>query len=249
MDELDRIFSDFKNQVNEIALHAKQVSTVNFKADLKNGTSFNFVYNADKFARAQGDKQEYRPLSVSNAIVDIVGAIGAVALLLVLLLRETRTDIPFILSYAMLITFFSLSATYHFFNRDSRTNQVFYYLKETAKILSLALINSTTIGFGQLPLQTLSRSLSLIAVAVSLLFLSGRTKLSRQASLAAASILPFISLMGFFSLDALVRCLLFSLWSAIALFAKPESRMSSNSIFALIGLIAFSFELSIMLLI
>ena len=249
MDELEQVFSDFKNQVSEIAQHAKQVSTVTFKADLKNGTSFNFSYNADKFAKAQEGKRSYRPLSISNAIVDIIAALGATALLLVFLLIENRTDISFILSYALLVTFFVLSATFHFFDRESRSHFIFYYLKETAKILSLALINTAVITYGQHSMHTTARSLSLIIVAISLLFLSGRTKLSLQASLATAALLPFISLLGYFSWDALVRCLLFSLWSLIALFAKPESRMSSNSIFALSGLVALSFELSSLLLI
>ena len=245
MDELQQVFTDFENQVHEIASHANQVSKVNFKAELKNGTSFNFIFNADSFARRQGNQSEGRPLSISNAIVDIVGASAAITLLLVLLLIERRTEITLLLSYALFISYFTLSAMFHFFRRESRTHMVFYYLKETSKIISLAMVNIIHIG----PLYTLNRSLSLILVALSLLMLSGRTKLSLQVSLALASLLPFISLLGSFSLDTLVRCTLFSLWSCISLAAKSDSRMNSNSIFALIGLLALSIELSPLLLI
>mgnify|MGYP000864017542 CR=1 FL=1 len=78
MEDLQRAFSEFKNQVEEIAEHADSVQKLSFKAELKNGTAFRFNYNADSF----GPKQAYHPNSVFNGIVDCVSALIAIWLLL-----------------------------------------------------------------------------------------------------------------------------------------------------------------------
>ncbi len=251
MQDVQKVFSDFKTQVEEIADHCEQVHSLTFRAELRNGTSFNFSYNAEKFARDHGQKLPYEPVSLFNAILDIIATLSTIALL-VTFLTTTQFNSTLLLAtllYSSFIVTFTLSALYHFMGRNRKAHIIFMNLKEIGKILTLALLNIMVAWM----LDSISifqiRPLTFILVAISLLFLSGRTTLSRQVSLAVAALLPLLSLLASFSLDSIIRCLLFSLWSLVPLFAKPESRMHSNSIFALIGMLSFAYELSFLLVI
>lgn len=243
MEDIQRAFSEFKTQVQEIAEHADSVQKLSFKAELKNGTSFRFSYNADSF----GPKQAYHPNSVFNGIVDCVSAfiaIWLVSLFTVRMLKADRVELSLILSFSFMVAVFVFSALYHFMHREKKSCLVFYNLKEIAKILALALINLTIATFFDADKLQITQSLSLALVALSLLFLVGRTQLSLQVSLALAAMLPLLSLIASQSLESVIRTLLFSLWSLVALVSKPQSRMRTTSIFALVGLLSLATQLN-----
>jgi hypothetical protein len=161
MEDIQRAFSEFKTQVQEIAEHADSVQKLSFKAELKNGTSFRFNYNADSF----GPKQAYHPNSVFNGIVDVFRLYrhlagfplhGADA-------EADRVELSLILSFSFMVAVFVFSALYHFMHREKKSCLVFYNLKEIAKILALALINLTIATFFDAKLQ-ITQSLSLALV-------------------------------------------------------------------------------------
>ncbi|MGE4583228.1 MAG: hypothetical protein AB7C91_01125 [Sphaerochaeta sp.] len=249
MDELHTIFTDFKTQVEEISEHAEQVHSLVFRAELKNGTSFNFSYNAEKFAKESGPRLPYHPVSIFNGVFDIVSSAIGIALLVILAMHRSSQQYLAVLTFSAFITTFICSALYHFFSMEQRSSQVFATLKEIGKILSILLVNLTYATLLFPSSLVLVRSISLVLVALSLLFLTGRTKLSLQVSLLVSLLLPWVSFVSLFSLETLLRCLLFSLWSLTALMSGKESRLHSNSVFALMGLVSFFLELAPLLMI
>ncbi|MFA6731962.1 MAG: hypothetical protein WCS07_04400, partial [Sphaerochaeta sp.] len=68
-------------------------------------------------------------------------------------------------------------------------------------------------------------------------------QLSQRVSYLLSSLLPFVSLLSQIGMESLLRVFVFSFWSLVALLFRKESRMHSSSIFALIGLVLFTFEL------
>ena len=243
MDDLQNVFSNFKTQVQEIATHAEQVQKLTFKAELKNGTAFHFNYNADTFA----PQKNYHPISIFNGILDIVSASVCTWLLVSFTLRMQRADhivLDLVLAFSSMVAVFVFSALYHFMHREKRSSLVFANLKEISKILSLALINLSVAAFFDSSKLQVIQSLSLVLVALSLLFLLGRTELSLRVSLVVTAILPFVSLISGMSLESSIRVLLFCLWSVVALVSKTESRMRTTSLFALVGLLSLAFQLT-----
>ncbi|MDD3424193.1 MULTISPECIES: hypothetical protein [Sphaerochaeta] len=243
MDDLQNVFSEFKTQVLEIADHAQSVQKLTFKAELKNGTAFNFKYDADTF----GPKQAYHPLSIFNGILDIASAFVAVWLLASFIVRMMKSDtvnLSLLLALSLMAAVFVFSSLHHFMHRDKRSSLVFANLKEISKILALAFINLSITAFFDSSKLQLTQSLSLVFVALCLLFLLGRTQLSLQVSLALAAILPLLSLVSSLSFESVTRALLFSLWSIVALVSKQDSRMHTTSLFALVGLLSFASQLN-----
>lgn len=242
MKDLETVFKEFQNQVEEISSHAQQVQDLVFRAHLKNGTSFRFTYDAERFAKQQGERIHAHPLSVFNGILDIVAALLAITLLVVQLSLDFE-NIFLLLCFASFILTFSLSSLFHFFEPDTRSHLVFLNLREIAKLMSLFLVN-ISIAYSFAPLSLIGvRSISLLLVAASLLFLSGRTQLCQRVSYMLSSLLPFVSLLSQIGMESLLRVFVFSFWSLVALLFRKESRMHSSSIFALIGLVLFTFEL------
>lgn len=242
MKDLETVFKEFQNQVEEISSHAQQVQDLVFRAHLKNGTSFRFTYDAERFAKQQGERIHAHPLSVFNGILDIVAALLAITLLVVQLSLDFE-NIFLLLCFASFILTFSLSSLFHFFEPDTRSHLVFLNLREIAKLMSLFLVN-ISIAYSFAPLSLIGvRSISLLLVAASLLLLSGRTQLSQRVSYLLSSLLPFVSLLSQIGMESLLRVFVFSFWSLVALLFRKESRMHSSSIFALIGLVLFTFEL------
>lgn len=242
MKELETVFKEFQSQVEEISQHSQQVQDLVFRAHLKNGTSFRFTYDAERFAKQQGERIHAHPLSIFNGILDIVAALLAITLLVVQISLDFE-NLFLLLSYSSFILTFSLSSLFHFFEPDTRSHFVFLNLREITKLLALFLINISTAYSFAPPTLVVVRSISLLLVAASLLFLSGRTQLSQQVSFLLSSLLPFVSLVSQLGMESILRVVLFSFWSLVSLLFKKGSRMHTSPIFALIGLVLFTFEL------
>jgi len=243
MNELNTVFSDFQKRIQEIANHAEDVQYLDFKARLKNGTAFEFHYDMDSFAKQTQPKKAYRPASIFNAIVDILGGLISIGLLVYLLIiAQQPLPASAVLTYCFFIAYFSVSTFYHFFDKSSRANPVFYNLSQTMKILGLGMAN---IGIATINNSTNLNPVlfpSLILSALCLLLLSGGTKASLSASMSFAILLPFIALLNRFTFDCFATATLFGLWSFGNLVAKPELRIKSNSIFALVGLLSLTVQ-------
>ncbi len=243
MDDIQKIFSDFKAKVDEIAAHSEHVHSIHFKAALKNGTSFNFTYNAEKFAKQKNPKGAFKSYSIFNGIVDIVATLTGIAILVYCILSMLSSNgiLPLaVLTYALFIVTFICSALFHFFSVEQKAHLIFSYLKESSKIITLAVMNLFLAHLLDPLSLSMVRSYTLVIIALAFLFLSGRTKLSLQVSLAITALLPFVSLIVQVSLDSILRVLLFSLWSVATLVFKHDSRMKTNAAFAFMGMLSLS---------
>lgn len=250
MDELNTIFSDFEQRVQEIAGHAEDVQYLDFKARLKNGTAFEFHYDIETFAKLSQPKPVYRPASVFNAIVDILGGGISIGLLVYLLMRAVQPlPVAVILTYCFFIAYFSVSTIYHFFDKSSRANPVFYNLSQTMKILGLGMVNVGIASMNNDANMNPVLFSSLILCALCLLLLSGGTKVSLSASTTFAILLPFVALLNRFTFDSFATATLFGLWSLGSLVSKPDLRIKSNSIFALVGLLSLTVQFTQLLVI
>lgn len=247
MDELTDIFADFQKQVKEIADHAPQVHKIDFSAKLKNGTSFNFNFNSDTFNKQPRGERNYRPSSVFNAVIDIIGASGAIFLLVYLIVTMERYQKSYalsavwsILTFSFFIAFFTISCIYHLFDRESAVKPVFYSVSESLKIVTLASVNICYVMLVN-PDKLIPSVLGTLGIAAaSFLFLSMGTHGSLRASLAFTTLLPFVSLLGKVNLLTVSTATLLALWSLINLLAKPSEKVRTNAVFAIMGMIALA---------
>ncbi|AEV28160.1 putative membrane protein, hemolysin III [Sphaerochaeta pleomorpha str. Grapes] len=247
MDELTNVFADFQKQVKEISDHAPQVHKIEFSAKLKNGTSFNFNFNSDTFNRQPRSERNYKPVSVFNAIVDIIGASGAIFLLVYLIITiETyhptfgSSAIWSILAFSFFIAFFTISSVYHLFDKDSPVQPVFYSVSESLKIVTLASVNICYVLLVN-PEKFIPAVLGTLGLAAaSFLFLSIGTHGGLRASLAFTTLLPFVSLLGKITLLSVSTAILLALWSLINLLVKPSQKVRTNTVFAIMGMISLA---------
>ncbi len=230
--DVNELFQSFQEQVNEISRHANQVSKLKFSANLKNGTSFRFHYDADTYGKG---KVNYKPLSVFNAIVDIIGAMATISLMVLHIQKGM-----WIICSVMMLVFFCTNAVMHLLDeRRERTISVLFSTICAMKTVFLCFYNFFVAqGVQSVLVSTLSIS------ALSLLLLSMQTKGAERASAIILFILPFMNLLGGIGNIFLPGSdALFGLWALGPAFFGKKNKVSSNSIFALIGLILAAFPL------
>lgn len=227
--DVNELFQNFQKQVDEIASHAQQVSKLKFSAQLKNGTSFRFNFDADTYGR---EKKPYKPHSIYNAIIDIIGAGIAIALMVM------HIAIPlWVLSCVFLLAFFVSNAVMHLFDESrERTITVLFHLTCAIKIVFLCLGNFTMVhGMQSVVVTTLGIS------ALSLMLLSIQTKGAERASGIVLAVLPFMNLLGgVHSLFLPASDFVFALWALGPVLPGGKLKARSNSVFAIIGLILAS---------
>ena len=155
-----------------------------FDAKLKNGTHFSFDFNSDKFNRKTGtEKREHHPVSVFNAVVDILSACTALALMILWFVHSAAFPatqrICFTLAFIFFPVFFITSSVYHFLDEElTRAVKVMFIVRMGLLIASSALLCSAFClyrGF----LYTL---IYLTLAALSLMLLSFGTKNGFRAS-------------------------------------------------------------------
>jgi hypothetical protein len=81
---------------------------------------------------------------------------------------------------------------------------------------------------------------TLALAATSFLFLSMGTHGSTRASLVFTTLLPFVALIGKLSLLTVSTATLLSLWSLVNLLVKPSQKARTNTVFAIMGMIALA---------
>ncbi len=249
MDDLNTLFSEFERQVGEITSHAQQVHKLDFTAKLRNGTYFNFSYNSDTYNRklTSEGKHPYTPASVFNAVVDILGTIVSTVILVFLAIAIHRSTMGFvqptvliILTFSLFTSCFVMNALYHLFDRSSGARFVFSHVAEALKILSLSFSNIALAMLTSPEKASLVLLATLIVGASAALLLSLGTQGGGRASLAFCILLPYLPLYAGTSLALLTTSTLFGLWSLIALIAKRNLRIRSNTTFALIGVVSLA---------
>ena len=130
--EKKEVFSQFNEKVSEITQHYEEIEEMKFDAKLKNGTHFSFDFNSDKFNRKTGtEKREHHPVSVFNAVVDILSACTALALMI----------LWFVIFFPI---FFITSSVYHFLDEElTRAVKVMFIVRMGLLIASSALLCTT----------------------------------------------------------------------------------------------------------
>ncbi|MDY0288456.1 MAG: hypothetical protein RBR15_06495 [Sphaerochaeta sp.] len=249
MEDLDKLFSEFERQVEEITSHASQVHKLDFSAKLRNGTYFNFSYNSDTYARKLNSegKHPYAPASVFNAVVDILGSLVSALLLVFLAIAIHKSQLGFvrqtiliILAYSLFTSCFVISALYHLFDRTSSARFVFSNVTEALKILALACSNVALAMLASPAKASLVLLFTLLVGATAALLLSLGTQGGGRASLAFCIVLPYLPLYAYSSVAFLTTATLFGLWSLVGLIAKSNLRIRSNTTFALIGVLSLA---------
>lgn len=182
--EKKEVFSQFNEKVSEITQHYEEIEEMKFDAKLKNGTHFSFDFNSDKFNRKTGtEKKEHHPVSVFNAVVDILSACTAITLMILWFVHSAAFPatqrICFTLAFIFFPVFFITSSVYHFLDEElTRAVKVMFIVRMGLLIASSALLCTAFClyrGF----LYTL---IYLTLAALSLMLLSFGTKNGFRAS-------------------------------------------------------------------
>lgn len=245
MEDIDALFSEFERQVGEITSHAKQVHKLDFSAKLINGTSFNFSYNRDTFQRQmEGEnKQPYNPLSIFNAVVDILGFFTSITILVLgaIFLKKqeigfTLTTLFFLLSMSFFATSFVLSALFHLFNQDSRAPVVFSSVKEALRILAFGMTNFSLLTLVSTKHTSVVVFGTLLLGSTAAFLLSLRTQGGARASFLCSFVIPYLPLIAMASLPLITTAILLSLSSLVSLVTNRTLKIHSNTTFTLIGI-------------
>ncbi len=182
MSERETTFKDFKEKVNEILEHYSDIDRLDFNAELKNGTKFSFYYD-DKTYDNKKVKKEYHPISVFNAVLDMIAAGIMIAFIVVLAVRSSFQRVNFALTvntYIFFTIFFIISAVYHLFNVNSRARKPLYLVRFGFSMTSITLMTITL-----LVAADVNKSVyifALLITALSFFFSSFGTKVGQRLS-------------------------------------------------------------------
>jgi hypothetical protein len=227
----EKRFADFSGKVQEICQHYDQVEDMKFTANLKNGTTFRFKFDAEEYDKAKEEKRPYKPVSVFNSIIDMIGAGLSIAGIVVL-----HGNLIALLASSFLFCVFAFSAIGHLLDEGrTRSRLVFANLEEAFKVIFLCLYNGMFASSTQYHFSALV-TVTLLLGALSLLLLSIQTKGAGTASKLVSAMIPCFSMLSVFSLFTLASSLLFSLWSLLSV-VLGERKAAGNTIFAVIGMI------------
>ena len=135
-----QLFDDFSQRVDQIMEHQDEISLLRFDARLKNGTRFSFDYDSERFDKASRPARPAggrHPVSVSDAVVDMIASLVTLNLLIVSSARfVTLSEGTFacvLLTYVSFFVFFTTSAVYHLFDEGHA---------RTVKVLSMVRMGS-----------------------------------------------------------------------------------------------------------
>lgn len=202
--KLKKLFDDFKEHVIDIAEHADQVHRVDFSAKLKNGTAFSFNFNSDQWMRKVSPETKrassrYAPAAPFNAIVDIVGALIAIALMIIVAININKlptfgvAGVLSVFVFTLYICYFVLAAIFHLFPEESQVRSVFLHLTSAFKIITLLLGNMLgAILLDGIPYSFIMIFVSIFVAALALFMLSFGTRGGSRASLFFSAALPFL---------------------------------------------------------
>lgn len=267
---LEELFSDFKEQVIDISDHADQVYRLDFAARLKNGTAFSFNFNSDQWARKASMQEapetgKYSPASPFNAVLDIIGALIAIALMISMIVH-LRTLPTFgvvgtlhVLVFSLFTAYFVLASLFHLFPCGHQIRTVFLNLTMAFKIVTLLLINIlTAILIPGVPNSLILIFISIFVAALALFLLSLGTKGGGNVSLACASVIPFLLFIiypNFPPEDVVLllpylipEAIMLGLWSFLPLILPSKisgktAQGKTNNIFPIMGMCCMFFLL------
>ncbi len=240
--ELNDLFDNFKNQVEEIAKHSDKVKKLDFTCTLLNGTGFIFNYDINKFNKKTIN---YKPATVFNAVVDIISAAISIIFLIMFLtdqvsLIEKNTVINLFITtlLSFSIAFFVLRSVYHLFHASSNVRNPLFRVSEGIKLLILLNINTLVSIIYKINNITLVIFLSFIVCSLALLCMGIGTKVSFKIEMFITSLLPFFMLVSSTQLAFISSCILLSISSFIYIIMDGKEA-KTNSIFFLLGLSLF----------
>ena len=165
--EKKEMFEEFKGRVDEILDHYEELERLSFTARLRNGTRFAFDFDIDSFNRNEErgrTRTPSRPVSVFNAVIDIIASVMAICLLIVNV-AQSDASAATVLAFTSAIVLFAVSAVYHLFDeRMARTVKVLFLVRMGLLSLTFALVSGAVVS--------LSGGSALLAFPVTLLFAS-----------------------------------------------------------------------------
>ena len=203
-----QLFDDFSQRVDQIMEHQDEISLLRFDARLKNGTRFSFDYDSERFDKASRPARPAggrHPVSVFDAVVDMIASLVTLNLLIVSGARFVALSggafACVLLTHVSFFVFFSTSAVYHLFDEShARTVKVLSMVRMGLLSLSVMLItDSMCLVCGRSSMLTFPVQLFIAALSVFFTSLSTRGGF-RAASLAHC--LAYLASLAFMEPDA-----------------------------------------------
>ena len=189
--EKKEMFEEFKGRVDEILDHYEELERLSFTARLRNGTRFAFDFDIDSFNRNEErgrTRTPSRPVSVFNAVIDIIASVMAICLLIVNVAHSDASAAT-VLAFTSAIVLFAVRVYHLFDERMARTVKVLFLVRMGLLSLTYALVSGAVVS--------LSGGSALLAFPVTLLFASLAlflTSLGTSGGFRAAS--AVLALMG-----------------------------------------------------
>lgn len=196
--ERKEMFEDFSRRVNELLVHSDEIQDLRFNARLKNGTRFSFDYDSDRFSKDEStEKGKLHPVSVFNAVVDIIAGIMMIVFMIVFLSKGKSSNAmvaAVTVSFVSFFLFFCVSAVYHLFDEGrKRTLHVLFQIRNTLLAISSALMCfCVTLSSAGLPMM-MTLPVLLLFAALSVFFSSLGTKTGFRASGLTLTLMAFVS--------------------------------------------------------
>ena len=251
--EKKEVFSQFNEKVSEITQHYEEIEEMKFDAKLKNGIRFAFTFDSDKFSRKTGEagRKKHHPVSVFNAVVDILSACTAITLMILWFAHSaafpTAERVCITLAFIFFPIFFITSSVYHFLDDElTRAVKAMFIVRMGFLIASSALLCTVFClyrGF----LYTI---IYLVLTALSLMLLSFGTRNGFRAS-SLVLVVSYLSVLFFSRTPGAFAAAITGAFASLlpAFIPASGSRRLLNArtigIFYLVTLISFFQSLSI----
>ena len=244
--EKKEVFSQFNEKVSEITQHYEEIEEMKFDAKLKNGIRFAFTFDSDKFSRKTGEagRKKHHPVSVFNAVVDILSACTAITLMILWFVHSpafpTAERVCITLAFIFFPIFFITSSVYHFLDDELTIVRMGILIGSSALLCTVFCLYR---GF----LYTI---IYLVLAALSLMLLSFGTRNGFRASSLILAV-SYLSILFFSRAPGALAAAITGAFASLlpAFIPSSGSRRLLNArtigIFYLVTLISFFQSLSI----
>lgn len=139
-----KILDEIREIFNLILDHSEDVSRMRFEARMKNGSSFRYSFDRQKWERELQKENLPRRESnqLINAILDVIGIAAAVAILVILVVfavieSQTEAILYYSISWALAISYYLFSAMYNFLSPAHTAREFFFNFRSILLFLTL----------------------------------------------------------------------------------------------------------------
>jgi predicted membrane channel-forming protein YqfA (hemolysin III family) len=139
-----KILDEIREIFNLILNHSEDVSRMRFEARMKNGSTFRYSFDRQKWEREllKENLPKRETNQLINAILDVTGIAAAVAILVILVVfsviaGETEVILYYGISWALAILYYLFSALYNFLSPAHTAREFFFKFRSILLFLTL----------------------------------------------------------------------------------------------------------------